>query len=702
VNGTPTTGWNALGRTACLLLGLGALSPAGAEAPQESPAPAGPSESVARFFGQYCVRCHGPEKQKGKLTLHNVGDDPASKTHARTWQAVLEKLEGKEMPPEDQPLPPPELRQRVASWIRSRLKEAGESSPPSTLLYPEKGNLVDHRALFSAKGAAASPAGPARLWRANPFIYQNWLSALTPFRNSFFGAGGGSAARRGGPFIFPWDLRRDRGFRDYAALYEVGEPETELLVYNARIAAAHIVEGGSRSGVSTDFRAFLFAGDAPARPQVEAAVGEAFQKLLRRAPDREELNRYADFLLQSLKGSKGKEALTETVAAVLLHPEAVFRTELGAGAPDAAGRVLLSDREIAFAIAYALTDRGPDGELLKAAQAGALRTREAAARHAKRILEDAAVEKPRILRFFQEYFGYTAAGDVFKDDDTVRQAGLGKAYHNRSGRPAVLSGDTDELIQHVLKQDRNVLFELLTTRKTFVNPKVQPHLTQTLLHYNLDPKAPARNLPLDLPEDQRLGVLTQPSWLIAHSTNFDNDVVRRGKWVRERLLGGTVPDLPITVDAKLPDEPGKSLRERMQVTRQPYCWQCHQKMDPLGLPFEMFDHFGRYRTAELGKPVDATGVVEGSGDPKLDGPVRNALDLIRKLAASEHVEQVFVRHAFRYWMGRNETLEDAATLIEAHRAYRSSGGSMKALIVSLLASDSFLYRVPVRAEGKPR
>ena len=65
---------------------------------------------------------------------------------------------------------------------------------------------------------------------------------------------------------------------------------------------------------------------------------------------------------------------------------------------------------------------------------------------------------------------------------------------------------------------------------------------------------------------------------------------------------------------------------------------------------------------------------------------------MHRLAKSKRVRQVFVRHIFRYWMGRNETLNDAPVLQEAHRAYRESGGSMKALITSLLTSDAFLYR----------
>jgi hypothetical protein len=66
--------------------------------------------------------------------------------------------------------------------------------------------------------------------------------------------------------------------------------------------------------------------------------------------------------------------------------------------------------------------------------------------------------------------------------------------------------------------------------------------------------------------------------------------------------------------------------------------------------------------------------------------------MIQKLAASERVNQVFVRHVFRFWMGRNETINDAPILQDAYKAYSDSNGSMKALLISLLTSDAFLYR----------
>ena len=120
-------------------------------------------------------------------------------------------------------------------------------------------------------------------------------------------------------------------------------------------------------------------------------------------------------------------------------------------------------------------------------------------------------------------------------------------------------------------------------------------------------------------------------------------------------------------------------------------------MNPLGYAFEIYDDFGRYRTEEsLGKgdtkPVNAKSEVADTGENELDGEFKDALELIRRLAESDKVRQCMIRHVFRYFMGRNEMLSDSKTLISADRAYLESGGSFKALLISILSSDSFLYR----------
>lgn len=219
--------------------------------------------------------------------------------------------------------------------------------------------------------------------------------------------------------------------------------------------------------------------------------------------------------------------------------------------------------------------------------------------------------------------------------------------------------------------------------------------------------------------EHRKGMLTHPAWLIAHAQNTETDPVKRGKWVREKLLAGTIPDIPITVEAQIPEDHTRTLRGRLaDVTEEKYCWRCHQRMNPLGYTFEMFDDFGRYRTEEALEhpdnlikkgpdkaakyvdlrdtyktlPVDSKGYLEGTGDPKLDGEIDNAIELADRLARSSRVRQSIIRHAFRYFMGRNEFLSDSKTLIDAEKAYLQSGGSFNAVILSLLTSDSFIYR----------
>ena len=70
----------------------------------------------------------------------------------------------------------------------------------------------------------------------------------------------------------------------------------------------------------------------------------------------------------------------------------------------------------------------------------------------------------------------------------------------------------------------------------------------------------------------------------------------------------------------------------------------------------------------------------------------DAIELADRLGKSRRVRQSIIRHAFRFFLGRNERLSDSKTLIDAEQAYVSSGGSFDAVIISLLTSDSFIYR----------
>ncbi|MFK7909475.1 MAG: DUF1588 domain-containing protein [Akkermansiaceae bacterium] len=512
------------------------------------------------------------------------------------------------------------------------------------------------------------------------------------------------------------------------------------------------------------------------KEQLRSAVDYLFEALTFRPPTEKESADYIKIVNDSIAKVGKEDGVFMGLSAVFLHRDALFRPELGEkGTPDEYGRVILQDWELGLALNHALRYIKPDATLRQAIIDGRMRTRSDVKREVTRMLDDDSIRKPRILRFFRDYFDHDLAGYICKDSKALSSSGAGARGNGHYRAMFDASASTDRLIELILDEDKDVLKQLLTTDKVVATTRdntyfgrlrskqeikkaaaqaVEPTkgiqaLTQEMFELNeslkLKPKdkglkralarkkkelsrahrqvsarqksnvdhadltgpriyarvsrrsfgndsmKPERIL-ATVPEGERLGILTHPSWLVSHSDAMDNHAIHRGIWVRERLLGGGIPDVPITVDAQLPDEPNKTLRERMRVTRAKSCIVCHEKMDPLGLPFEMYNHVGVFRTTELGKPVDTSGEIVDSGDPKLDGPVKDALEMIRKLSESERVEQVFVRHAFRYWMGRNETIHDAPVLQTAHKAYRDSGGSMNALITSLVTSDAFLYR----------
>ena len=117
---------------------------------------------------------------------------------------------------------------------------------------------------------------------------------------------------------------------------------------------------------------------------------------------------------------------------------------------------MLSPHELMYAVSYALTDGGPDAKLVKAVESGRLKSRADVEREVRRLLNDQEIEKLPKLRFWQEFFGYPGAMDVFKDRD-------GRRYF-----PELLVRDADQLVNHVLEQDQDVFCQLLTTDRYFV------------------------------------------------------------------------------------------------------------------------------------------------------------------------------------------------------------------------------------------
>lgn len=743
---------------------------------------------VQPFLKNNCVKCHGPEKQKGKVALHTISDRFGTDTEVMRWVEVLDMLSFGEMPPPDEKEQPDSLvTAQVVAWIKRKLEGTGQGEAyVKKLLAPEYGNWVSHESLFSGE-IKTPPFSPSRLWRLSPAI----------FKRKGFG-------RARSPFTY---VTPETGLRDYSAMSGVDQSTVQMILLNA----GQFLDDRERRG---EFKRFAEGQEELAEEMLEDTIRSEFRRVIGREPTQQELSKYGAFLKKNIAIGGALDGLKTTIKTMFLSPEAIYRMEFGLGKNDEHGRRHLSPEEIAYALSYALTDRGPEHtEALKKALAeGRLTSKKEVAQTVQEVLDQelctgnwAHRRLPRIMRFFDEYFGFDRAGNVFKDNERKRKEGIPQWFTD------MLIHDARLLIEHHLKRDQDVIAELLTTDQYFVahpgdNEYAREFYEERVVHYtapdyvakqvakkkeeldrqqeewnysgeerkkrldeareraerkvrhvktalkegfNPHPNFPFTNRsrgigdllyiepynlpssggdslqlwkwpveqPFKMPKGQRAGLLTHPAWLAAYSLNEGNDPIRRGIWIREKLLAGVIQDVPPDVDANVPPDPHKTLRERLQVLRAEECWSCHRKMNPLGETFEIFDDWGRYRTmvffdgekklftrrdrefskkleegALSARKIDASGFISGSGDPNVDGEVKDAIELLQRLGRSERARQSFIRHLFRYFMGRNEMLSDSRTLIEAEKAYLENGGSFKALVVSLLSSDSFLYR----------
>lgn len=135
----PVREWKCIRRTVFILL-LGIRIPASMAVSQSGTGDQADSFSfsiVQDFARDYCLHCHGPDKQKGDFRIDLLTDDFSSPSNAGKWVEVMDNLNGGDMPPEDEPQPDAGRLIPVIEWIERRLASdlnSGAASRPHSML----------------------------------------------------------------------------------------------------------------------------------------------------------------------------------------------------------------------------------------------------------------------------------------------------------------------------------------------------------------------------------------------------------------------------------------------------------------------------------------------------------------------------------------------------------------------------------------
>jgi hypothetical protein len=189
------------------------------------------------------------------------------------------------------------------------------------------------------------------------------------------------------------------------------------------------------------------------------------------------------------------------------------------------------------------------------------------------------------------------------------------------------------------------------------------------------------------------GALTQPSLLASLAHPTQGSPVRRGYFVRTRILCQSVPPPPPDVVFAVAEPAGEqTTRERFAtVSAQPLCASCHERIDPIGYTFEHYDAVGARREREAGRPVDARGTLTGTD---VDGEYDDAEALAHALGTSTIVRACAVAQAFRWGYVRAERDDDACTLAAMGEAFTARGHRVADLLSLVAESEAFRTRPP--------
>ena len=182
------------------------------------------------------------------------------------------------------------------------------------------------------------------------------------------------------------------------------------------------------------------------------------------------------------------------------------------------------------------------------------------------------------------------------------------------------------------------------------------------------------------------GVLTQAAILSGLTDGHESHPVKRGAWLARKIIAEPPEPPPPNVPDLSKETKGKTLRERLEQHRsQEGCAQCHQKIDPWGLPFEEFDAAGLLKKKKVDTSSTLPDKTEVTGSTAL-----------KKYLSTDRIDQVaysFLKHLASYAIGRSLTFNELEYLKNKGKKVLGSGGyRMKDCVRFVIESPMFMEK----------
>jgi hypothetical protein len=396
----------------------------------------------------------------------------------------------------------------------------------------------------------------------------------------------------------------------------------------------------------------------------------------RRPAEVAEVQDLAD-LAATVQASSGDplRGLSAALKTVLLSPHFLFHIELGN--PTSKEATPLNPYELASRLSYFLWSSMPDPELSAAAASAALtRDRVVLRSQVGRMLDDPRGQAV-VANFGGQWLSIREVAGVSPDATSFPNGRFDQALLQS------IPEETSQFFASLIAENQPV-GTLLLADYTFANPRLAEH-------YGLKPPPSAgaglvRTSLLGVP---RLGLLTQETFLTTSSQPDRTSPVRRGNWVLERILCDPPPAPPPGIPPLETPAAGTKLTVRAALAKHranPSCGACHDSIDPIGLGFENFDAIGAYRTTDNGVAIEASGTLANGAAYK------DAIELIRVLAADPRFPRCVVKQAMTYAIGRSFESEASDAYVTSVAAPITAATTFRDLFAAVAESEAFLTR----------
>ena len=410
---------------------------------------------------------------------------------------------------------------------------------------------------------------------------------------------------------------------------------------------------------------------------VPTLVNRMGERLFRRPLMDAEKAKWLALAQQAMKeGEPVLGAIGYVLEGMLSSPAFLFISQPKPAGSPLGDTELIDERSLASRLSYFLWSAPPDDRLNDLASKGELRKNLAA--EVRRMIADWRGKA------FND--GFAGQWLLLRDVDLI--APSTRLFPEfQGGIAGSMKRETEMLFSYILQENRSVI-EFLNADYTFVNRKLADFY-QLPGREKLKNKDKSHFEKVSLQGTPRAGILTHGSVLVTTSNPTRTNIVRRGKFVLESILGLPPPPAPGNVeplDEKQAIFGKQTLRQQFEKHREDIsCAGCHALLDPIGFALENYDAIGRFRETDHKQPIDATGKwIRGQQFTNL----QDLRDIIVRDLKPDFV-RCLSENLLTYSLGRGLTYSDRPFVHDLVQKCEANGYKFQDLVIAVTESIPF-------------